>query len=246
MTELSADDYDKQWAQLQDFAKYNPGARNRRRLVHREVERLGQVATTLDVGCGLGITLSSLKDASLGGALYGIDFSEHAIRWAQNRFPDIEWLCQDIYEVTAPSDFDLVICTEVIEHLDRPEVALSQVSNLVRPGGHLILTTQSGRVHTTERMVGHVRHFNIADLEQVLRQNSFQIVRSLQWGWPAMSLLKYAANIRPAMSVELFGSGTYGMTAKIFNSFCFTLARYLSLPSVPWGPQILITAKRES
>jgi len=37
--------------------------------------------------------------------------------------------------------FDLVVLTEVIEHLENHRVALGEVSRVLRPGGHLILTT---------------------------------------------------------------------------------------------------------
>jgi SAM-dependent methyltransferase len=37
--------------------------------------------------------------------------------------------------------FDLVLCTEVLEHLHTPELALAEMQRVLKPGGKLLLTT---------------------------------------------------------------------------------------------------------
>lgn len=48
------------------------------------------------------------------------------------------------FELAFPSLFDVVLATEVIEHVAHPDQFLNQVARLVRPGGHIVLSTPNG------------------------------------------------------------------------------------------------------
>jgi SAM-dependent methyltransferase len=55
--------------------------------------------------------------------------------------PDVRWVCT-LEDLQAPDEaFDLVLCTQVLEHVRRPEVALRQIARVLRPGGHAFITT---------------------------------------------------------------------------------------------------------
>lgn len=77
--------------------------------------------------------------------------------WADNRslaFPGARWLGLDMQpgdgvDVVGdvhklPEDwssrFDTVVCSEVLEHVERPWVALPELARVTKPGGHLIVT----------------------------------------------------------------------------------------------------------
>ena len=50
-------------------------------------------------------------------------------------------LVSDITAIPAPDDsFDAVLCTEVLEHVPNPVLALKELGRLVRPGGTLLIT----------------------------------------------------------------------------------------------------------
>jgi len=58
-----------------------------------------------------------------------------------NAAPGVRWVCT-LEDLTAPDDsFDLVLCTQVLEHVRRPEEALRQIARVLRPGGHAFVTT---------------------------------------------------------------------------------------------------------
>jgi SAM-dependent methyltransferase len=51
-----------------------------------------------------------------------------------------DYVC-DIVDIPAPNDsFDVVLCTEVLEHLPDPVAAITELARLLRPGGLLLLT----------------------------------------------------------------------------------------------------------
>ena len=242
--ELSSEDYDAQWEQLRDFIRFNPAARHRRRHIANEILKLPRPVQVLDAGCGLGFTLAHIQTLLPEAALSGLDFSAGAIAWASNRFPMIDWKCGDLTSMDFLEEFDLVICTEVIEHVRDYERVIENLCKAVRPGGHLILTTQSGRVHQTERYVGHLRHFKKQELLSRLSEQGFTSITALCWGWPALTMLKYFSNIRPEKTIEIFGSGTYGRISRGINHIAYFLTRWISLNSSPFGSQIVITCRK--
>lgn len=73
----------------------------------------------LDIGCGSGQLLALLHDDFPDSQYTGFDFSEEALKLARQTLPTGNFFSYDIYS-TPVSGFDVVYCTEVLEHLLRP------------------------------------------------------------------------------------------------------------------------------
>jgi ubiquinone/menaquinone biosynthesis C-methylase UbiE len=59
------------------------------------------------------------------------------------KYGPLDYIC-DITNIPAPDEsFDAVICTEVFEHIPDPQLALKELTRLIKPGGILILTIPS-------------------------------------------------------------------------------------------------------
>src|SRR5579872_1370402 len=87
--------------------------------------------TVLDAGCGEGVFLWKLKQAGIGKKIEGIEYSQEAIAIAKKNHPTLSIKQGDIYKLPYPSNsFDLVICIEVLEHLEYPEKALSELERV--------------------------------------------------------------------------------------------------------------------
>ena len=103
----------------------------------------------LDIGCGGGILSEKLK--RLGAKVTGIDASKSSIDIAREHAKksrlEINYKCittsklLEIKEEKFLHKFDLVIASEVIEHVNNRKIFLSDISNLCRPGGLVVLTT---------------------------------------------------------------------------------------------------------
>ena len=103
----------------------------------------------LDIGCGGGILSEKLR--RLGANVTGIDASKSSIDIAKEHAKksrlEINYKCittselLEIKEEKALNKFDLVIASEVIEHVYDRRKFLSDISNLCRPGGLIIFTT---------------------------------------------------------------------------------------------------------
>ena len=95
----------------------------------------------LDVGCGLGGLLNTVKQRNEGGYVLGIDVSETAIQKAKERYPELRFDCRNIAkESLEESDFDLVLLSEVLWYIlgDLPSF-FSRIAAMMRPTGLLAI-----------------------------------------------------------------------------------------------------------
>ncbi|MEK0082003.1 bifunctional 2-polyprenyl-6-hydroxyphenol methylase/3-demethylubiquinol 3-O-methyltransferase UbiG [Benzoatithermus flavus] len=102
--------------------------------------------SVLDVGCGGGLLAEPL--ARLGAAVTGIDPLPESIATA--RWHAAETGVELAYEATTLEEvvrdgrrFDLVVASEVIEHVPDPEGFVAVLAEAIRPGGLAILSTVS-------------------------------------------------------------------------------------------------------
>lgn len=107
--------------------------------------KVGQHGKVLDVGCGNGII--SLHLGKLGFNVTGIDVSEKAIQTAKehNVFPNVNFRVQSAEEVVASGElFDVIVCSEVLEHLDNPAALIKVLHQILKDDGILIVTVPNG------------------------------------------------------------------------------------------------------
>ncbi len=104
--------------------------------VRREVEAI-RPESTLDVGCGEGFVLRALGEAA--GRVYACDLSPTAVEACRAAVPGVEAQVASATDLPYDDDaFDVVICLEVLEHLDDPSVAVRELARVSR--GHLVLS----------------------------------------------------------------------------------------------------------
>jgi 2-polyprenyl-3-methyl-5-hydroxy-6-metoxy-1,4-benzoquinol methylase len=101
----------------------------------------GPRLTILDVGCGNGHIASRLS--AMGHTAIGIDSAKDGIDIVRKAHPDVRLELYSAYdELRATTEpVDIVVHSEVIVHLFRPQHVLSNAFWILRPGGSIILIT---------------------------------------------------------------------------------------------------------
>jgi glycosyltransferase involved in cell wall biosynthesis/SAM-dependent methyltransferase len=141
----------------------------------------------IDVGCGSGVKLVG-RIAPRTPDWLGVD-QDSAIRLASSAHPDGNWLAADLGRATTWSSLaerpaDLVICADVIEHLEDPHELLVRLRSLLAPGGVLLLSTPDrGRLERIEplgppRNPRHIREWTADELALLAQSAGLRVVRT--------------------------------------------------------------------
>jgi 2-polyprenyl-3-methyl-5-hydroxy-6-metoxy-1,4-benzoquinol methylase len=126
-----------------------------------------QPASVVDVGCGAGNLLAAISARSEGNVeLVGIDHAPAGIARLADALPDAEGIVADLRTVDLGGrKFELVVCSEVLEHLRDPNQAVHVLGALRRPGGTIVITVPDGACDTYE---GHVNFWTESTLASLL------------------------------------------------------------------------------
>ncbi|HEY3541368.1 MAG TPA: class I SAM-dependent methyltransferase [Gaiellaceae bacterium] len=102
----------------------------------------------LDAGCGDGRYLAALA-AELPARRAGVDLSERILETARQRV-DADFRQGSLEALPfADAEFDVVLCSQVIEHVLDAEAALRELARVLRPGGTLVISTDNERNYVT-------------------------------------------------------------------------------------------------
>ena len=109
-----------------------------------------------DIGCGTGNLLQILSEKKNITSLTGFEYSDVVIEIAKKTCPKANFFQFDIYKGSSQK-FDILFCTEVLEHLLYPDKALKNILNMIDDNGILLLTVPNGR---TDIFLGHINFWS--------------------------------------------------------------------------------------
>lgn len=159
--------------------------RRARRRVKRMLREMRSGNKFLDVGCNLGYTAEAARE--LGLKAYGIDIDPVAIEIAKKSFPKTAGFEQITIEDMARrgDKFDLVYCSEVLEHVGGSEGFIEAVAKVMNPGAILYLTTPDAghwrvpKSFSSWSMVcppQHVTYFSREGLRRIFERHRLRIL----------------------------------------------------------------------
>lgn len=153
-----------------------------------------------ETGCGEGEITSFIKELYPEAEIDAFDISEKVIAEAGERLKDINFYVGNIYtmEVNKAGEdekhilnkekYDLVVCSEVLEHLEDPEQALRNIKGLCTENGFILLSVPKEpiwRICNMARgkywkdfgnMPGHIQHWSKKKFCRMVADNDMKIV----------------------------------------------------------------------
>jgi SAM-dependent methyltransferase len=158
----------------------------RRDLFARLIREMGlpPEAKVLDVGTSTGTNLRMLRDMGLE-RVEGLDLSEEAIRWCAAK--GLGRVSRgSICDMPFPSEsFDLVLATDVIEHVDDDRQALDEVRRVLRPGGKALITVPAftSLWGLQDEVAQHKRRYRRAGVVSLASQAGFVCTRDFYFNY---------------------------------------------------------------
>lgn len=117
--------------------------------LRRELGKEKNEIRILDFGCGNGRQVT-LPLGSEGYFVVGIDSHEPTIALAksENNFKNVEFISGDIknlaHKLKSSEKFDVVVLSDVLEHLTHPENLLREIKNILSPNGIVLISIPNG------------------------------------------------------------------------------------------------------
>jgi SAM-dependent methyltransferase len=142
-----------------------------------------QTARLLDVGFGAGTLMEAAARA--GWSVSGVEVSQTAAEHVRGLGFDV--FCGELKDAQYPGDyFDVVMASEVLEHVPEPRPLIAEMARIVRPGGLLWATTPHGRGISSKTLglkwsvispPEHLQLFSLGSIRALLREAGFRRVR---------------------------------------------------------------------
>jgi SAM-dependent methyltransferase len=167
-----------------DYAGLEPALRLNfaRRYAKLHLPRPG--ARLLDIGAAFGFAIVEAQSA--GWDATGLEISRAAAERARHTAGDRIVIADALQAPFARDGFDAVTLWDVLEHLSDPHAAIAEVARLLRPGGHLVLSTGdvgslaarvSGARWHLYNLPEHLFFYSRESLRRLLFAHGFQVVR---------------------------------------------------------------------
>lgn len=201
----------------------------------------------LDSGCGAGELINFLIENKISpGTISGCDISDFIIKRNKKNLKKVNFFVCNLETGSnlGRKKYDIVICSEVIEHVRGWKDMIKNLSKLLTKDGTIILSTQSGKIFGHQLELGHLKHFTVDELCEELEKNQIAKKEAYTCGWPFMNFKNLLVNMPILKTRErMMRSGAKSRAQKIQFSL-FDLAYKIS--SRAYGPQIFIVAKKSN
>ncbi len=151
-------------------------SRIRAKRIFSFIPKKGSGQKALDAGCGYG--LHSLELQKRDFKVYSIDIDKQRIEFLKKETNGLNLSVGNLTKLPFPKEsFDIIICSDVIEHIKGDKKAFSELARVLKKGGMLCLTTPSVSEQNSKnwKRYGHERvGYKIKDIEKLSKENNLK------------------------------------------------------------------------
>ena len=251
--------YDDMWQRYGHLDSASPAAFHRRRLIVELCQEHAHAARRiLEAGCGQGELLHELRRAFPNATLCASDVSLTSVRATQHVNPELRVFQMDLSRPDFDSahaaelgSFELITCSEVIEHIPNDREAVQRLATLLSPRGTLVLTVPGGKMSRFDQLIGHQRHYASGSLIELALSAELDPIAVLAWGFPFQNLYRTAVRVASRLSMPTAAAPSSGPSRGISGAlgagyalFGRALKPLFYLNRNFWGEQMLLVARK--
>lgn len=163
----------------------------------------------LDAGCGTGIQLGRLAQLTSVTEAYGVDLGKPGLDYGKKHFPNLKLSEGSLYELPFPDNyFDFVYSIDVVEHLDKPDLAIKEIFRVCKLEGKVFIQTPNypvkrlydffhwlkGSKKSLADDPTHVYFFNFSELTKMVSKSGLKV---MYLGARNLLLEKYITGLIP-------------------------------------------------
>jgi len=175
----------------------NPNPEHYHQKILKIIEEQGKARNLkiLDVGCATGYLGAAIKRKGKH-RVYGIEISEIAIKKARKVLDDV--VCADIESIEIPwqEKFDIIILSDILEHLFDPKRVLVKIKKHLEPYGRILSTMPNVANYRIRLMLmrgkwlyqdtgsldyGHLRFFTKESTVIMFKESGYEVIQVIPW-----------------------------------------------------------------
>lgn len=143
----------------------------------------------LEIGCGEGLLAYKIIEKFENTKITGLDLDDEIIAEAKQNCPGAHFEVGSVYDLSKyyNEKYDVVIASEVLEHIDQPEAALNEIKKLNseyflfsvphEPIWRVLNMARFKYLNKLGNTPGHIQHFSKSSFQRLLGQH-FEIIES--------------------------------------------------------------------
>ena len=223
----------------------------RRDFIGRLLKKEPKDSAILDIGCSGGPLMKFLSENKFRN-IFGIDTSQSAIDLCKSR-GIANVLVKDATNTQFEAEtFNIVIASDVLEHIKEERAALAEWQRILKKGGKLIIFVPAFNflwsAHDTANH--HFRRYTNTQLSVLLKECGFEIIRSSYWNFflffPA-SLVRLTKRLLPENKVQAHDE--LNLLPFLINYFLICLLKlenWLAAKiNLPVGVSVFVVARKK-
>ncbi len=213
----AAEDWDRHWLVYAASNRLNPAQDYRRQIIFRALDlpRSPRPVRVLELGSGYGELANHALRLCPDTEFLGLDRSQTAVEASRGRVPGAQFIqCDLTRSLDLPSSYTRwathAVCSEVLEHIDEPQLVLANARPYLAPGCRMVITVPGGPRSAFDRHIGHRRHFSRAALGDLIATTGLSVVWLGGAGFPFFNLYRLAVVLRGQALIDQGRAGDSG------------------------------------
>jgi SAM-dependent methyltransferase len=230
--------------------------RARNRLIHNLTKKISSHLKrgyrVLEVGCGTGNVLYTLRDACPEGMVVGLELWFDGLLHARKRSNG--FLVQgDVRQFPFNKQFDLIGMFDVLEHIHEERQTLASLFEILAPGGRLLLTVPAHKFLWSyfDEAAHHCRRYSSAEIRDKLTAAGFEVEflsQFMAFIFPIVWLLRKMSGLRKSSDAKLLASQEFRVIPvanQILTVILDLEARWVARGyALPIGTSLVVVARK--